>query len=106
MKILIDGEKWTVKFQSEVIYDGHSVAGLCWFDKKKILIATAYPQDVSEEELIFRISETFYHEMAHSIFYVNAFRDQSFWTPDFEHTVIAPIARSLAKNFPLRIKLK
>jgi hypothetical protein len=106
MKILIDGEKWSVKFQNEVIYEGHSVAGLCWFDKKKMLIALVYSPEVSDKELIFRISETFYHEYLHAVFYVNAFRDQSFWTPDFEHTVIAPIARSLAKNFPLRVKLK
>lgn len=106
MNVLIDGEKWSVKFQKEVIYEGQTVAGLCWFDKRKILIATEYSSDVKEEELIFKISETYFHELLHSIFYVNSFRDLSFWTPDFEHVVIAPIARNLAKNFPLRVQFK
>lgn len=104
MRILkILGQKWTLKFKSKVVSDGQLVAGTCDFARKELLIGVNpyHEKKIARDE---NISRTYWHEILHAIFYESDIRDQSWWTPDIEHFIIAPLATALAANYPLEIK--
>ena len=107
MKVDVFGEKWSVKFKKMVKdTDGTPVAGLCDHFKKELHIATSYPEEMPERLIAYEISQTFYHELAHAIFYEYGMRDQSYWNPDVEHMVISGLETVLAKNLPINIDFK
>lgn len=105
--VLYPQNKWAVKFQPVVKDDeGNSVAGLTDFARKTMFIATKYPETMKDKEIKYQISCTYWHEVAHSIFYsAETFTDLSFWNIDVEHIVIAPLARSLALLMPIEIEI-
>ena len=102
MIIKVLGENWKVYFKKRVVFEGVKVAGLCDYSTKRIDVSLEYPKDVSLADKTLDISDTFYHEILHAIFREAGLVDQDFWDTNIEHMIIAPIAKTLAKNFPLR----
>ena len=101
MKINILGENWKIVFKPNIYHEGKEVAGLCIFNKRRLEVACAYPEESIKSEVIKQISESYWHEILHAVFYEDAMRDQAWWSEDIEHQIIAPIAKVMAKNFPV-----
>lgn len=104
--ILDKSNKWSVKFQDKVATDdGIQVAGLCDFSPKKITIATGYHKSMTDKDIKDQISRTYWHEIMHAIFYECDIRDQSWFSEDNEHSIIAPLAKAMALLVPIEIDL-
>lgn len=105
MILSILGKKWKVIFKKSVIDEGRLLGGTADDITKKIEVntTTAFTDKKQQTEEVSRI---FYHEFLHATFTESDIRDQSWWTPDVEHLIIAPVARALAHNLPLRDKTK
>jgi hypothetical protein len=105
MILKISGKKWKVSFKKKVTDSGKDLGGTTDTVKKEIdvCVETAFSKP---SEHIEEISRIFYHEFIHAIFHESDMRDQSWWNADTEHLIIAAIAKAMAENLPLRVKLK
>lgn len=104
MKLTILGKIWKVLFKKKVVDEGKDLGGTTDMVKKKIEICTVTAFEGKQH--IEEVSRIFYHETLHAIFIESDLRDQSWWSADIEHLIIAPIAKVLAENLPLNEKRK
>jgi len=105
MILSILGKKWKVLFKKAVYDQGRLLGGTTDDITKKIEVNTT-TAFTDKEQQIEEVSRIFYHEFAHAVFTESDIRDQSWWNEDVEHLIIAPLARALAHNLPLRDKTK
>ena len=97
--------KWSVVFKTIVEHEGQAVAGLCDFTTRTVYITTSYPKGMSKKHIKDQISRSYWHEYFHAVFYECDIRDQSWWSGDNEHAVIAPLAKAMALIAPVDIDL-
>ena len=105
MILSVLGKKWKVAFKKAVYDQGKLLGGTADDIAKKIEVNTT-TGFIDKKQQIEEVSRIFYHEFLHAIFTESDIRDQSWWTPDVEHLIIAPTARALAHNLPLKDKTK
>jgi len=108
MIIHILGEKWKLRFKNIVrADDGEIVAGLVNKSSRTMDIAVEFSDpELTVKDVIDRVSQAYYHEIFHGVFYESGMVDQSWWSEDREHQIISPCEKVFARNFPIKIDVK
>lgn len=93
----LKGKTWLVVFRKRVKHeDGEICAGLCEFDKRRILIAKDLPED--------KIIATFLHELVHATLFEAHLQENTGLAIQAEEIVCDAIADMLGNCFELRWK--
>jgi hypothetical protein len=99
MKLDILGERWKIKFKDKVIDEGEEVAGYCDAMARELVIWKK-AGDKTHKLRVRELSRRIYHELIHAAIEEGDLRDLEWLTIDREHTIIAVVAKVLARNFP------